>query len=245
MSTTMERTDREVTVESAPTPGTIEGLGVDSAYAASRLSRADEYLARSGPGRTVLNVRKRQVLFTQGAPAGCVFYIQKGWIKLTIASRSGKEATIALHREGDFFGVECIAPAQPLRSSTATAFTSCTLLRIDRMEMLRALKQERSLPGIFLAFLINRCTLLQADLVDHVLNSSEKRLARTLLLLTTLDNEQESAVPYITHETLAGIVGTTRSRISFFMRRFRKLGYIEYNGSLKIRPSIVNVIMHD
>lgn len=244
MAVTLENTVRQAVAETLPSIGVFEGLRVDSGFGGGKSSKADEYLKKSGAGRTILNLRKGQVIFTQGDPASSVYYIQRGWVKLSVASRSGKSATVALHHSGDFIGVECVATIHPLRLSTATTFTSCTLLRVDKTETLRACKQDASFSSIFMTFLVNRCVLLQADLVDHIFNSSEKRLARTLLLLT-MHQEPESTVPGITHEILAEMVGTTRSRISFFMNRFRKLGYVEYNGRLKVHPSIINVLLCD
>jgi CRP-like cAMP-binding protein len=187
----------------------------------------------AGPGKRISQFHKQETIFVEGELAGSVYYVQRGWVQLSASSRTGKSATVALHNRGDFVGQGCLAISQPPRLTTAIAFSSCTLLRIERREMLRALKQEPSLAGVFLSFLINRCTVLQAGLVDHVFNSSEKRLARILLLLG-LDHPEGETIPYVTHETLAEMVGTTRSRISFFMNRFRKCGYVEYAGSLKV-----------
>ena len=244
MSIASARVVRAVATEAPLSTGAFRRTGIDSPNTGDELPEADAYLSQRGPGRTVIDIGKGRVVFTQGDLADSIFYIQKGWIKLSIASHHGKEK-ISLHRKGDFFGIECVVTAQRLRLSSATTFTSCTLVRIDKREMLRALAQERFLPNVFLAFLVTRCILLQAELVDHIFNSSEKRLARTLLLLIAFDDEQESVLPYLTHEALAEMVGTTRSRISLFMRRFQKLGYIEYSGTLKIQPSILNVLLHD
>jgi CRP/FNR family transcriptional regulator, cyclic AMP receptor protein len=176
-----------------------------------------------------------------------VFYIQSGRAKITVVSSSGKEATIALLGAGNFLGEDCIATSHPLRVATATAITDGTLLRIDKKEMVRALHQEHGLSDIFVSYLLARNLRIQEDLVDQLFNSSEKRLARILLLLTQVAKEgaHETVIPKISQETLAEMVGTTRSRVSFFMNRFRKLGFIEYNGGLQVHRSLLNIVLHD
>jgi CRP/FNR family transcriptional regulator, cyclic AMP receptor protein len=207
-----------------------------------------EYLATGGPRKTVLSVPKGELIFRQGDPADSVFYIQKGRVKISVTSPHGKEATIALQSQGGFIGEECIAASHPLRLATAAAILPCTVLRIDSNEMMQALDTDTSLGHVFHSFLLARCVLMQADLIDHLFNSSEKRLARTLLLLAQLEGGTEASIPHTTQETLAEMIGTTRSRVSFFMNRFRKMGYIQYNGYngwLKVHRSLFNVLLKD
>ncbi len=205
------------------------------------------FLATAGVGRTVMNLSKKDALFIQGEPANTIFYIQKGKVKLTVVSKRGKEATVALLGAGEFVGESCIAAAQPLRQATATALTDTEVLRINRKDMLRVLHEQHAFSDVFVAFLLARNTRIQEDLVDQLFNSSEKRLARTLLLLAQFGKEgkPEKVIPKISQETLAEMIGTTRSRVSFFMNRFRKLGFIKYNGSIEIHSSLLNVILHD
>ncbi len=205
------------------------------------------FLAKTGLGRTIADLKKGQAIFSQGDSANAVFYIQKGKIKLTVLSKRGKEATIALLGAGNFLGEECIAAIQPQRMATATALTPSTILRIERKEMVRVLHEEKLFSEIFVTYLLARNTRIQEDLVDQLFNSSEKRLARALLLLAQFgkDGAPETVIPKIGQETLAEMIGTTRSRVSFFMNRFRKLGFIEYNGKLKVHSSLLNVILHD
>lgn len=207
-----------------------------------------EYFASWGPRKTVLNVSKGHVIFRQGDPADSIFYIQKGRVKVSVASSHGKEATVALQGQGGFIGEECIAASQSVRFTTAAAILPCRLLRIDSEEMVRALNVDKSLAQIFQSFLLTRCTLMQADLIDHLLNSSEKRLARALILLSQLENGVEANVPHTTQETLAEMIGATRSRVSFFMNRFRRLGYIQYSGSncacaVTVNRSLFNILL--
>jgi CRP-like cAMP-binding protein len=207
----------------------------------------EDFLAQTGLGRTIADLKKGQTVFSQGDAANAVFYVQKGRIKVTVISKRGKEATIALLGAGNFLGEECIAAIQPQRMATATAITPSTILRIDRGEMIRVLHEEKLFSEIFVSFMLARNTRIQEDLVDHLFNSSEKRLARALLLLAQFGKEgtPETVIPTISQETLAEMVGTTRSRVSFFMNRFRKLGFIEYNGKLSVHNSLLNVILHD
>jgi CRP/FNR family cyclic AMP-dependent transcriptional regulator len=185
--------------------------------------------------------------FSQGSEADSVFYLQKGRAKLTVLSERGKEATITLLSSGDFVGEESIAGAVGLRLATAIAVTSCTALKIDRDEMVRVLHQESEFSGLFLKFLLARSMRTQADLVDQLFNSSEKRLARILLLMAEFGKPggQEILIPQITQEALAEMIGTTRSRVSFFMNRFRKMGFIAYNGRIHVHKSLLNIILHD
>ena len=205
------------------------------------------FLATAGVGRKLMNLPKKQRLFSQGEPANAIFYIQKGRVKLTVVSKRGKEATIALLTAGEFVGESCIASAQPLRQATAAAITDCEILRIGRKDMLRVLHEQHAFSDVFVSFLLARNARIQEDLVDQLFNSSEKRLARILLLLAQFgkDGKPEKVIPKISQETLDEMVGTTRSRVSFFMNRFRKMGFIEYNGSMEIHSSLLNVILHD
>jgi CRP/FNR family transcriptional regulator, cyclic AMP receptor protein len=205
------------------------------------------FLATAGVGRTLVNLPKKQLLFSQGEAADAVFYIQKGRLKLTVVSKRGKEATIALLCAGEFVGESCIASAQPLRQATAAAITDCEILRITRKDMVRVIHEQHAFSDVFVSFLLARNARIQEDLVDQLFNSSEKRLARILLLLAQFgkDGKPEKVIPKISQEILADMVGTTRSRVSFFMNRFRKMGFIEYNGSIEIHSSLLNVILHD
>ena len=205
------------------------------------------FLAKNGLGRKILDFEKHQTLFSQGDAANAIFYIQKGRVKLTVNSKRGKEATIALLGAGDFVGEECIAAIQPQRMATASTLTSCTALRIDRKEMVRVLHDQKEFSGVFVSYLLIRNIRFQEDLIDQLFNSSEKRLARALLLLAQFgkDGVPETVIPKISQETLAEMIGTTRSRVSFFMNRFRKLGFIEYNGKLSVHSSLLNVVLHD
>ena len=189
---------------------------------------------------------KKQGIFVQGDTADAVFYIQTGKVKLTVVSQPGKEATIGILGEGDFFGEACLA-GQPLRMLTATAMTDCSVLRIDKKAMMEALHREHELSDLFVAYLLARNVRYEEDLVDQLFNSSEKRLARILLLLAHFGKEgkPESVVPKISQEMLAEMIGTTRSRVSFFMNRFRKLGFIHYNGGLQVHSSLLSVVLHD
>jgi len=209
--------------------------------------RPAAFLASAGAGRTIVDLKKGQRIFSQGDAANAVFYVQTGKIKLSVISKRGKEATIALLGAGNFLGEECIAAMQMQRVATATALTPSSLLRIERTEMVRVLHQEQLFSEVFVAYLLARNARVQEDLVDQLFNSSEKRLARALLLLAQFGKEgkPETVIPKISQETLADMIGTTRSRVSFFMNRFRKLGFIEYNGHLSIHSSLLNVILHD
>ena len=205
------------------------------------------FLAQAGLGRKVAQLKPKQAFFSQGDTADCVYYIQSGRAKLTVMSRAGKEATIALLSVGDFVGEESVAGTPGLRMATATAITQCTALKIERAEIIRVMHEERAFSDVFLRFLLDRSMRTQADLVDQLFNSSEKRLARILLLMAEFGQpgETETLIPKISQETLAEMIGTTRSRVSFFMNRFRKLGFIDYNGGIKVHKSLLNVILHD
>ncbi|MGC1363121.1 MAG: Crp/Fnr family transcriptional regulator [Silvibacterium sp.] len=205
------------------------------------------FLASAGLGRRIVHLTPNQPFFSQGVIADSVFYLRKGRAKLTVVSKNGKEATITLLSAGDFVGEESIAGAVGLRLATATAITSCTALKIEREEMIRVMHEEHAFSDLFLKFLLARSMRTQADLVDQLFNSSEKRLARILLLMAEFGKpgEPETLIPKITQETLAEMIGTTRSRVSFFMNRFRKLGFIEYDGRIQVHKSLLNVILHD
>jgi CRP-like cAMP-binding protein len=210
----------------------------------------DTFLATIGEGRKNLTVPKKQSIFAQGDTADAVFYIQKGRVKLTVVSKAGKEATIGMLGEKNFFGEGSLA-GQSLRMGSAAAMTDCHLLRIEKKAMMDALHREHSLSDMFVAYLLARNIRYEEDLVDQLFNSSEKRLARALLMLAHFGKEgvPETVVPKISQETLAAMVGTTRSRVSFFMNRFRKMGFIDYaggeDGGLQVHSSLLNVVLHD
>ena len=206
-----------------------------------------EFLATIGEGRKVVAVPKKQTIFTQGDAADAVFYIQEGEVRLTVVSKTGKEATLGILREGDFFGEGGLA-GQPLRMGSATAMTDCELLRIDKKAMVLALHREHKFSDLFVAYLLARNVRYEEDLVDQLFNSSEKRLARILLLLARFGKEgvPETVIAKISQETLAEMIGTTRSRVSFFMNRFRKLGFVDYGGNgLQVHSSLLNIVLHD
>ena len=207
---------------------------------------AHTFLATIGKGRKFVLFPKKQGIFAQGDAANAVFYIQTGKVRLTVVSKTGKEATIGILGEGDFFGEACMV-GQPSRMLTATAMTDCAVLRIDKKAMIEALHREHELSDMFVAYLLARNIRHEEDLVDQLFNSSEKRLARILLLLAHFGKEgkPENVVPKISQEMLAEMIGTTRSRVSFFMNRFRKLGFITYNGGLQVHSSLLNVVLHD
>lgn len=208
---------------------------------------AAAFLASAGLGRRIVQLEPKANFFSQGDKADSVFYIQKGRAKVTVVSKVGKEATITLLSATDFVGEESLAAVSGLRLSTATAITGCTALKITCEEMVRVIHQEQDFSDLFLKFLLKRCMRIQADLVDQLFNSSEKRLARILLLMAEFGRagEPETLLPKISQEALAEMIGTTRSRVSFFMNRFRKLGFIEYNGGIKVHKSLLNIILHD
>jgi CRP-like cAMP-binding protein len=205
------------------------------------------FLSSAGLGRRIIQLKSKKVFFTQGSPADSIFYLQKGRAKLTVISAAGKEATITLLAPGDFIGEECLVGVSGPRLATASALTSCTALKIDRAQMISVMHEEHAFSDLFLRFLLARIIRTQADLVDQLFNSSEKRLARILLLMAEFGKEGDSdrLIPKITQETLADMIGTTRSRVSFFMNRFRKMGLIEYNGRIRVNKSLLNVVLHD
>jgi len=206
-----------------------------------------DFLAKAGLGRKVVELEPKDTFFSQGDAADTIFYLQRGRAKLTVVSQNGKEATITLVSAGDFVGEECLASIPGLRLATASAVNSCVALKITREEMARVMHDEPSFADLFLKFLLARSMRTQADLVDQLFNSSEKRLARILLLMAEFGKpgERDTFIPPISQETLAEMIGTTRSRVSFFMNRFRKLGFISYNGRIQVNKSLLNVILLD
>jgi len=205
------------------------------------------FLTHAGIGRRIVEVKPAQTFFTQGEQADSVFYLQSGRAKLTVVSQSGKEATITILSAGNFVGEESLAAVPGLRLATARAVSTCMALKIGREEMVRVMHEEPAFADLFLKFLLARSMRTQADLVDQLFNSSEKRLARILLLMAEFGRpgEQEKFIPPVTQETLAEMIGTTRSRVSYFMNRFRKLGFIDYNGRIQVHKSLLNVVLLD
>ncbi|MBZ5614692.1 MAG: Crp/Fnr family transcriptional regulator [Acidobacteriia bacterium] len=206
-----------------------------------------EFLATIGAGRKVVTFPKKQTIFSQGDAADSVFYVQQGKVRLSVVSKIGKEASLGILSEGDFFGEGGLA-GQPLRMGSATAMTDCELLRIDKKAMMLALHREHKFSDLFVAYLLARNIRYEEDLVDQLFNSSEKRLARILLLLAHFGKEgrPDTVIPKISQETLAEMIGTTRSRVSFFMNRFRELGFVDYGGDgLQVHSSLLNIVLHD
>jgi CRP/FNR family cyclic AMP-dependent transcriptional regulator len=205
------------------------------------------YLATAGPGRKLMQCRSKHAFFSQGGSADSVFYIRSGRAKLTVVSETGKEATVSLLTAGDFVGEEAIAGMGRIRMATASTVTACIVMRIDRDHMLQVLHEEHSFSDFFLKFMLARGIRIQADLIDQLFNSSERRLARILLLMADYGKpgEPESLIPPVTQETLAEMIGTTRSRVSFFMNRFRRMGYIQYKGRIRVNKSLLNVVLHE
>jgi CRP-like cAMP-binding protein len=205
------------------------------------------FLAHAGLGRRIVELKEGENFFSQGDPSDSVFYLRHGRAKLTVVSHAGKEATITLLGAGDFVGEAALAAMPGLRLSTATAINPCTALKINRDEMIRVMHEEHELSDLFMKFLLERSMRIQSDLVDQLFNSSEKRLARILLLMAEFGKpgEPEKFIPPITQETLAEMIGTTRSRVSFFMNRFRALGFISYNGRIQVHKSLLNVVLLD
>src|SRR5450755_1434398 len=204
------------------------------------------FLSTINGGRKIAAFSKKQVIFVQGDSSDAVFYIQKGKIKLTVVSKTGKEATIGILNEGDFFGEGCLT-GQPLRLCSATAMTDCSVMRVTKKSMMEVLHREQTFSDLFVAYLLTRNIRYEEDLVDQLFNSSEKRLARILLLLAHFGKEgmHETPIPNISQETLAEMIGTTRSRVSFFMNRFRKLGFIDYHAGddLQVHSSLLNIVL--
>ena len=204
------------------------------------------FLDSSGVSRKVVEFQPRDVVFAQGDPSDSVMYIQQGSVRISVLSEAGKEAVIAMLGPGEFFGEGALA-AQPLRIATATAIAASRILVIEKQQMIRLLHKQHELSDRFITYILARNIRVEEDLIDHLFNSSEKRLARTLLLLARYGKEEEPAkiLPKVSQEMLAEMVGTTRSRVNFFMNRFKKLGFIEYNGGLKVHASLLSVVLHD
>jgi len=219
----------------------VPGRNLRTAETGSTQFEVNAFLATAGLGRRIIQVKTKGVLFSQGHAADSVC------AKLIVVSSSGKEATIALFSAGDFIGEEAIAGTGGLRLATAVTTTACKVVKIERSEMIRVLHEEHAFTDVFLKFLLARSLRIQADLVDQLFNSSEKRLARLLLLMAEFGKREdaETLIPKISQETLAEMIGTTRSRVSFFMNRFRQLGFIQYNGGIRVHKSLLNVILHD
>jgi CRP-like cAMP-binding protein len=204
------------------------------------------FLAEIGEGRTLVNYRKNQIVYAQGDPADAVFYVQEGKVKVTVLSKAGKEAVLTILGTADFFGEGCLN-GHTRRMATVTAMTDCSLMRLSRPTMLRTLHDEPKLSALFITYLLHRNFRVEEDLVNQLFNSSEKRLARILLLLANFGKETKSehvAAP-VNQETLAEMIGTTRSRVNFFMNKFRRLGFIDYNGGLEVHASLLNMVLHD
>jgi CRP/FNR family cyclic AMP-dependent transcriptional regulator len=207
---------------------------------------AQAFLDSTGVARKVREFKKKETIFSQGDPSRSVLYIQKGGVRLSVVNETGKEAVVAVLGPGDFFGEGCLA-GQPIRIATATAITPTTALVIDKTEMIRVLHHEHAFSDRFISFMLARNIRIEEDLIDQLFNSSEKRLARTLLLLSRYGKEDkpQRVLPTVSQEMLAEMVGTTRSRVNFFMNKFRKLGFIEYNGGLQINTSLLSVVLHE
>jgi CRP/FNR family transcriptional regulator, cyclic AMP receptor protein len=206
-----------------------------------------EFFSRVGPGQTVLHYQKKQLIYAQGDPADAVFYVQKGRVKLTVVSPTGKSAVVAMVGPGEFFAEGCLA-GQPLRTASAAAMTEATLIRIERRAMIGVLQGPSALTELFISHLLSRTARMEDDLVDQLFNSSEKRLARVLLLLAHFGKEgkSEPVLPNISQQTLAEMIGSTRPRVNGFMNKFRKLGFIEYNDEqIEVHSSLLNVVLHD
>jgi CRP/FNR family cyclic AMP-dependent transcriptional regulator len=215
----------------------------------SKIAKFDpaEYLAAAGVNRRAVSMKTNELFFSQGDPAISIFFLEVGRAKLVVVSKRGKEATVSLLGPGDFLGEESLVGVRGFRSSSARAITPCTALKLDREEMVRLLHEKHEFSDLFIKFILVRAVRTQEDLVDQLFNNSEKRLARTLLLMAEFGKpgEPETIIPRITQEALAEMVGTTRSRVSKFMNRFRELGYIHYNGRIHVHKSLLNVVLHD
>jgi CRP/FNR family transcriptional regulator, cyclic AMP receptor protein len=207
---------------------------------------AHDFLGSAGVARQVVNFQRSEKIYSQGDPAKGVMYIQKGGVKLSVVNEAGKEAVVAMLGPGDFFGEGCLA-GQPVCMATATAIVSTSVLFIEKTEMIRALHTEHALSDLFIAHVLTRNIRIEDDLIDQLFNSSEKRLARTLLLLARYGKEDQpnGVLPKISQETLAEMIGTTRSRVNFFLNKFRKRGFVEYNGHLQINTSLLSVLLHE
>jgi CRP/FNR family transcriptional regulator, cyclic AMP receptor protein len=230
-------TAKPLLLPSLPKPPTNGKLAFD----------AKAFLAKAGVGKKIVSLKKNETAYAQGDPADVIYFVQAGRLRVTVTSTNGKEATITLVGPGEFVGENCMISAHPLHLATATAMVDTDLLKIGKAEMLRVLHDEPKLSEMFMHFLLSRNARIQADLVDQLFNSSEKRLARILLLLAQFGKESkpETVVPKISQEVLAEMIGTTRSRVSFFMNRFRKLGFIEYNGKIRVHNTLLNIFLQE
>ena len=209
----------------------------------------EKFLSEVGKGRTLAAFDKGAIVFAQGEAANSIFYIQKGKVKLTVVSEQGKEAVIAMLGAADFFGEGCLT-VQPLRMSTATAMADCSIMKLEKAVVIQVLHKEPAFAELLLSYMLTRTMRIEEDLVDQLFNSSEKRLARALLMMANFgkDGQPETVIPKISQETLAEMIGTTRSRVSFFMNKFRKMGFVEYNGGLdglRVHSSLLNIVLHD
>jgi CRP/FNR family cyclic AMP-dependent transcriptional regulator len=213
----------------------------------ARLFDTDTYLASAGPGRSIVRVKAKHVFSSQGDHADCLFYLRIGRAKLTIVSKDGKEATVTLLAPGDFFGEECMGGPNELRTTSATAITFCVVVKIDSVELTRVLHEENAFSDLFVQFLALRSARTQADLIDQLFNNSERRLARILLIMAEYGSASgpASLIPPVTQETLANMIGTTRSRVSFFMNRFRRLGYVSYKNRIRVHKSLLMMVLQD
>ena len=211
-----------------------------------RLDNSQSFLARIGHGKTLLKYAQKQRIFSQGDKADAVFYIQEGKVKLTVLSAQGKEAVIAILETGQFFGEQCLA-GQIVRTATATVLEDAQVLRIAQETMIRVLREEPGFSALFLKYVLSHSMRVEEDLVDQLFNSSEKRLARVLLLLANFGKKgkPQPTIPHVNQDMLADMIGTTRPRVNFFMNKFRKLGFVDYNGTLRVHSSLLNVVLHD
>jgi CRP/FNR family transcriptional regulator, cyclic AMP receptor protein len=236
--------EREWTPNDDRATGRVEGVTVKANK--KPVFKVDTFLATVDGGRSVSNYRKNQKVFSQGDPADAVFYIQDGKVKVCVVSELGKEAVVALHDKGDFFGEGCLL-GQPLRLATAAAVTECAIMRIGKAAMVRVLQDEPKFSERFMAYLLARNARVEEDLVDQLFNSSEKRLARTLLLMANFGKEgkPERVITKVSQEMLAEIIGSTRSQVSTFMNKFRRLGFIDYNGDLEVHNSLLSLVLHE
>ena len=207
---------------------------------------AKVFLSTVNGGRTLVKYRRNQVIFAQGDEAEAVYYIEDGRVKVTVVSDQGKEAVVAIHDQGDFFGEACLT-GQPRRLATATAITDGVIMKLDKAMIAQVLHDEPKFSDMFMSYLLTRTVRVEADLVDQLFNSSEKRLARVLLLMANFAKEgrPETVITKMSQETLAEMIGTTRSRVNVFMNKFRKLGFVEYNGEMKVHSSLLNIVLHD
>jgi CRP/FNR family transcriptional regulator, cyclic AMP receptor protein len=204
------------------------------------------FLAKVGEGRTIIDYEKNGTIFSQGDPADAIFYIQKGKVKLSVVSKQGKEAIVGIFAPGAFFGEGCLA-GQQQRMATASGLSACKVVRLAKPAATRVIREEPDFAELFLAYVLSRNIRVEEDLVDQLFNSSEKRLARILLLLASFgkEGEPQKIIPKMSQETLAEMIGTTRARVSFFLSKFRKLGFISYNGGLEVHSSLLNIVLHD